>query len=121
MLQLEEEGCPWREMDGVGGWVRGWAGDVQATEPDSVKERVTCWLWGPARCETSWSLHGDRPGKEAWPNTTKREGTEILILYLQENCPSVVLLEMELTPEISGKIHMGTSEEAISADPIQGI
>lgn len=44
---------------------------------------------------------------------TKREGTEMLILHLQEKCPSAVLLEPELTPENSSKIHLSRSEEAI--------
>lgn len=42
MLQLEEEGCAWGEMDGASGQVTGCAGDVQATEPDKPKERVSC-------------------------------------------------------------------------------
>lgn len=45
----------------------------------------------------------------------------MLVLHLQENCPSAVLLETELIPEISGKIRMGRSEEAITADLIRGI
>lgn len=45
----------------------------------------------------------------------------MLVLHLQENCPSAALLETELIPEISGKIRMGRSEEAITADLIRGI
>ena len=45
----------------------------------------------------------------------------MLILDLREDCPSAVLLGTELTPEISGKIHMGRSEEATRADLTQGI
>lgn len=45
----------------------------------------------------------------------------MLLLDLQEDCPSAVLLGTELTPEISGKIHMGRSEEAIGTDLTQGV
>lgn len=43
----------------------------------------------------------------------------MLILHLQED--SAVLLGTELTPEMSHTIHMGRSEEAITADLTQGI
>lgn len=44
----------------------------------------------------------------------------MLILDLQEDYPSAVLLGTESAPEISG-IHMDRSEEAISADLTWGI
>lgn len=45
----------------------------------------------------------------------------MLILDLKEDCASAVFLGTELTPEISGIIHTGRSEGAISADLTQGI
>lgn len=113
--------CAWREMDGAGGQVREWTGDVQVTEPDKPKEGVSCCLmckiwvtlgsWGQARLKRL---------SHSPSNKNKREGAEMLILDLQEDCPSAVLLGTDLTPETSGKIHTGTSEGGVGADLTEG-
>lgn len=113
--------CSWRKRAAHGerwmGLVVGWGDEQEIFKRLNLTVSKKGSPAGCAGCGTCWDLHGGR----ACPNRTKREGTEMLVLHLQENCPSAVLLETELIPEISGKMRIGRSEEAITADLIRGI